>query len=1132
MRYVASTLFFVLLILSSWHNPMIASGEQFAPMPGGPVAVSKIRPFLKTTPDWATGVALCRKVVNGDAKAAKEFKNSGLTYVPQFQSISSNHPELLDAYWRNNNWIEAMQSWEFAFVCSTPSEILELYKKLMRRFQSSDLQLSRAIIYAHFYGDVESKNKLIDLNKDSKWVQAAIGFCGEIELKSAVEKIMAVMGDIQVSENLEITFNPALLKPESSRKTLSSFEDFKSEFEDVAGSGSIGVLHSIPVHWTLGRLAERLGALLSDINEKPYVEKTLVAVEELVTDNRIGDWHLSAARVAFNMGNGADANSLSADANKCAGNTIGPVLGIHILFRTPQYQWFTRGVNATTAFYTMPDIAFCRRNYLARCFDTKEPMIARLACRSVFVLSGDNLSTYSDIARALMLFWHKPELSKEFAEALKKTKHESLVKIASAVESNDKAFLQNPERKNLNLTLAQKQTLLSVFCDSKELEVNGGIEATYWLNEAMFFAGARNIMAAEDAFWKAIRAAEPEKPSLDINPVILEYFTFIWNAYSKEQRDQRFEEVAKTDKKLSDKVKLILSQQSSKELDVEKNAIGLSASLTSKQENLPIKLREEIEKNPKKWGGEGYAQLAENAMNEREFTKRKKYIEAARRAAPLNKFFHELQGPDHEYLGTMTAANWDHAARHVFALQQIQPYDLSSIGAIITMNFRNGETTHTLKARSLAMATRHTSRNTGRGYTMAFPYVPDGRSVIQPMWKRVVSAAPEMYTEKVLEDMRVQFTNIKRGWKSKHQISSILSMRGMVPTHCLEAIKAYTFQSRMNDVSYLLDQSYQVCYLQPDTAIAYVKKADGIGVSNYGRFVGTQSLCYAHSYKGEWSKIKSRYKEMRGGRSGMPRYLDIFLTAGLTAGNNHKEAADAIETIAEFDLTENSNIFHYQWRRLHMLAGKHDAIADLELPENGRGYLEDGTEYSTLFHEARALLDNGKFEELVGRTDPYLNFHAQADLGVFLDATILKAVAMKAAGKELPRNGKKLLQVIDPKISDVLLSSPTILDCKVLAMLSGQQPIGEIGAIGNYNLWHGSVYGERAAGWRATQRITFLENQARDRFIRGVLKWLQDDEAGAKAMLNQCIEHDQRASYEYHVAEWLLANTLKSEKGK
>jgi len=265
----------------------------------------------------------------------------------------------------------------------------------------------------------------------------------------------------------------------------------------------------------------------------------------------------------------------------------------------------------------------------------------------------------------------------------------------------------------------------------------------------------------------------------------------------------------------------------------------------------------------------------------------------------------------------------------------------------------------------------------------------------------------------------------------------------------------------------------------------------------------------------------------------MPLYLDIYMVAGLTAGNNHAEAESAINAIDKYDHSKNGAFFDFLWRRTFMLAGRHAEIAELRMPENSNLALQDAVEFTRLFHEARALLDAGKFEELIERTTPFLTFAAHDDMGVYLDAAVLKVVALKAAGKELPRaetNGD--LRVVDPGFVDLFMASPNLLDWIAMEMLCGRSKLAALPPVEVNHMWHGVVFGERLPAYFGTGRISFAETGARDQFIRGVLAWTRGDLESADELLKKVVEFNVRSSHEYHVAEWLLANALKKPETK
>lgn len=1131
MRYIWAMISCFVLVMGALSGPSVLAiedGIQYGGLPKGVAGVSKIHPFLEKNPDWEKGKALCRKVVDGDKDSIKEFKKSGLTYAPHFNSVFTSHDQLQDAFMRHKDWIKDMQRWEHAFVNSSPTDIHELYLKLKLRFRFHEPQLVRAIIYAHGYGDFKTRDKLIGLDKKSIWVQAAIGYMADgIEAKRAVELMLPVLEEFEDIYKLSIGINLALLVPEVSRPEPHSRQGRLVRFKNIFGPESFSMFLSIPTQWKKMRLAERIGALLTETDDKSFVDKTLAAIGKKVSSGTLNKPYLDMMTlpVQFKRGDfdNIDANVLASRSSTSAG----PVLGLNALMRMPPNHWFTRGSSTAIGYYSMPDISLCRRNYLARCMDIQDEMITRLTCRSILSCNDAELRPIADIARALLIFGKMPALNKSFARALNDTKNADLKSVAKLLKAKDAVGLASVKRKNLKLSITQKTVLMMAFCDNSEIRLHGGELALYWLTRAVFHAAERRMQSAEEAFWKAVSTAEGKTVTPEINPTILMYINFIWADHPNGLDSLGITGFKKENSALVDKIVRLEAEIQDKEDDYNKSAIRQAKGFFKEQGTLPDALVKELEGSPQRWGGVGFAMLAEHGMLSQQYTYRRKYIEKARLASPLSTQFHKLQGPDNEYPGTMTAGNWDHAARHIFALYILEPFELDTINADFYIHLRSGESPIMSIAQPTAAESRVSGCTRTAGYGQAAQLIGYGREAVKISIHRELCADPTRFAEGFMSAFREMFLNLEFCYNYELVISFASSTRGAEPHHAAEAVRSYTSVYDMTNVSDLLNFAYGVCSINADLAIEYATKADKLGVSRYGRFVGTQGLCWAHAFKGEWHKVSKRYHEMHDGSVGIPRYLDMYAVGGLTAGNNYGEAEAFIDDLNKYDLPLQDAKFLFMWRRLYMMAGKHSELAEMDVPDNGQGLMEDASEYTQLFHEARAMLDAGQFSKINERAQPYLNRDALDDMGVFLDAALLSAIAIKADKGKLPLTKNKSLELMSTETVDSFLASNNLLDWQLMEMLCGREKLSDLPPVDANNFWHANCYGERTPSYYASSRISFDEEAARDKFIRGILHWFQDDNANARKLLKEVTDRNIRSSYEFHVAEWLLENSLK-----
>jgi hypothetical protein len=285
----------------------------------------------------------------------------------------------------------------------------------------------------------------------------------------------------------------------------------------------------------------------------------------------------------------------------------------------------------------------------------------------------------------------------------------------------------------------------------------------------------------------------------------------------------------------------------------------------------------------------------------------------------------------------------------------------------------------------------------------------------------------------------------------------------------------------------------------------------------------------AHAILGTLDQALPLYNGLRAGNVGSPEYLDTFMLAGVLSANNHKQLKIAMDSIEKFDLQTSNNDFMFLWRRALMASGRHAELADAVLPNGELHPMREGSwEYSSLFHEARALLDSGDFATLLQRTEPYLDLKVEDGLGSYLDAALLRGIALKAKGGEIwSDKGKRRLGVVTPEFCMSFDPAGRFLDSDALSMLAGLSAAGALPERTPRHTWHGMVFGEHTPGFHGSCRGNMHEMNARDSFVRGALAWLAGDDKLAREQLKACVALEEKCCHEYHVARWLLEKPLK-----
>lgn len=1085
-------------------------------------------PFSEALPDYDKGRELAAAVVQGDEDSVKEFRRTGLTFVPHLAGYALRNVELLDAMWRHRDWFADMRRWELALVNAEPAEVLKLYKELAPRFRIKEAQLARAALYAWRYGDRDTLKALVALAPDSPWVKGAQGHIAEgMERRKAVEQMLAILPQMDQARRLQNVILPSLFAEPEERYSRRSRESIEA---DVAGSNkpeSIMYIHAGPSEWRYSLFYERLGALACETGDEEFVGSVETRVRDFTSQRpelavSLRTFQLSAWYGMKNLGAQSGDVLASTGADSC-----GPGIVLYAISYPQPWQWQERALAAVAAWSAMPDNTLCRRFLLSRCMVAAEPTLARMSARAVLALYDDDLCSYRDVGRALLRFGTEPALTKAWAEALKATENPELVKLAEIVNKGAADMLEPVVHKALGLNVAQKAALLAVFCTEAERATHGGIEGTYWLNRAAFHEAVRNIHEARQAHWQAMRCAESDKPAPEITANMMQYLLFADRTFLPVQFDRDIDVARKSLSTLADKVEKVRASFFNRQATIHENAPLQAMSALRRRAPLKEELLKELTDKPMKWGGTGLMLAADSELAGRNYPARREWFFQAVNTSPLCMHVHTRATPENENFGTLAAANWHYAAVHCIALALLQPFSPDTITVCGSVWARSGNPPVPLASLVMSAHTRHTAGHWGGNAESHGGYLAYRAAQLSHLFHRRALADPDRVSGArldALENMRVLMDG---GFDSDKLMGYLAVIGGASPAFAEFTISTYAASHNMSDVNNLLNFSIKTCFLNPSRAIGWVNQADRIGVSNYGRFVGTQSLCGARAQLGQLDDVLERYREMRGGDVGYPPYLDVYLLGGLTHGNQWASADKAIEEVSKFDQSKQNAFFHFAWRRTLMMAGKHKELRQATLPENAPISLEGCREYSHLFHEARSMLNQGTYELIQERAKPYLSVSVEDGMGVYLDAALLHAIAAKLIDPDVVKEGK--LAAIEPAFVDFFLGGTRLLDWEVLEMLCGRKPLAELPERNADWAWHGDHYAERPAGMYGAGRITYLEVTARDPYVRGVLAWLRDDKAAARLHLQKCKETEVRSCHEYHVADWLLQHELKEK---
>jgi hypothetical protein len=335
------------------------------------------------------------------------------------------------------------------------------------------------------------------------------------------------------------------------------------------------------------------------------------------------------------------------------------------------------------------------------------------------------------------------------------------------------------------------------------------------------------------------------------------------------------------------------------------------------------------------------------------------------------------------------------------------------------------------------------------------------------------------------------------------------------------------------DVNFLLNMALELKGNAPRETIQLVTMAERIGVSRYGRFVGGQSYIQAKAQLGEFDAAFKRWEELRDGEAGYPPYLDKMLLHGMAKANDYSNLAKVLPAIAEREDRDESSALHYAVRRAYMANGEHKRISTVPVPKwapKTRDAHNLGN-YSEAFFEARRLLETGKLVDLYARATQVWDRDSELEIGVIVDSMMMRALTgqlLPESAEAFSPDDKGMLHAIPDADFHWFLPGRT-LDYMVLEVLSGRRKAADLPQINQATTWHGLRYSERPQAYESSGLLTEGEALARDRYIRGVLAFLTQDMPTARTELEACIQADQRYSYEYHVAEWLLVKQIPKD---
>lgn len=1131
MRHVLGLILLFAGVMGTQHAPR----ENLAPEKAAEVKPTAERPFLKDPPPVPAAFEKVAKAVRGEDEALDEIKSAGLSYYGALMNPQSSGKErLLDGARaiafelarEHREWISEMCRWEYALLRPDTAFVWSEYKRLKPRFMNPQTQLLRVMFHARLLGDMAAYENAAKSAPNSKWVKAARAwFLDGLEPKDAIAVLLAVGEDTAQLAYSEIDIYHSQMA-ESKRPNYWSEQGFRADFANLDKPESIRTLLQLPRQFSAFALYERIGALATETDDKTLIAELVEQQGQQLKDKFLGAVRLEALQFAATAEQLPLAENTLHRWRAVSKVSYGPALPGYAIGVLGGSQLEEKVGCATTAFMSQPDLTLAQRFCLTTCFNSWDDLLCVLAIRSVIALCPDSLGAWRNIARTLMRFNRLVDRRERFRVALAASKVDDLVQLAAVMEKGKWEDLNPKVRKGLTLSPAQQASLLAAFVDEKELATYGGLEPVYWLNRAVFLNGSRAVLAAAQCYFACLKAT-PEPKEQDVSqPAFLEYAQFL-DANCDNAALAAFDAAFKT---FDEKTAAKALRQREAMLQASHPLGSALKQLSTSRVSLDAATMKALKEHPEQFGGAGLAAAAAGAFAEQKFTLRKALRSEAEQRSPLSFSVHWLQCSFGETAATSSICNWELVARATLRAHLLRPFALRSISMLLSVEMVSGQFAYACASALTVALGRQPERLSPSSDEVHLIYAPNVSRCVWPALHAACVFSGGATGELPRRPALLSALVVSAYGMNTFERLQWQNMAGANPQFARSITDEVVARRNMEDVSTLLDIARNIARTSPELAIAYVEKADELGASRYGRFVGTQSLLQAHAQLGTLDKELDRYHDMRADkRTGYPAYLDMFLLAGLLYGNNHKQAQLALEAIAGYEPDMNAFDNAFLWRAALMMAGRYGEIENIVVPRAPQtpAYL-DAAEYSLLFHGAPALLENGSFSELISRCDPYLSCKCENGIGVFLDAALLKAVAQKASGQSVGYDEKKkTLSVVDGEFCDFFDGGPGLLDGHVAEILCGRRTVNTLGVYGKDGYWHGIFFGERPPAYMGGGRASNAVIMARDPFIRGVLAWLAGDDNAAREQLEACVKADQRNAHEYHVAKWLLAGPLK-----
>lgn len=1090
----------------------------------------KANPFNENM-TWDEAEKQIALAVEGDEDAIAKVSEGRLAWVSTMEQSGHYGPCLK---WQHQliaddiDWIRSMQHWEVVLSQADGAAILEGWRDREKLFRHPEAQLARAVIACGLLGDQTDLASLTKIKPDSIWVKGALGYIGSYDTaRECVDAMQSVLATAIETERYTFSVNPGLLDDDASKYRYRTREYCQLECELLYDASGVMVLHAVPVAWRSRGLIERLGVRISELPTSRDRENAIDKASKVLGPNIAWRALIAGARPT-------EPKAGEPISGYIGQSSRGPLLRVYAAYNLDGYAMARRWA-ALACFHGQPDWQVAQRWMLKEAMESGDANYARLCVRAILGLRDDHLDGLVSIASELSSSKLLAQETVAFGEALKLSGDERLAGISKAITGQGE-YPNVVDRKPMGLPEKSRAALVAAFSDESEIKAYGGEVALLWMNRAYNLAGHQELYSAYDAFARAVKSAQKQlnrKRGLACSAEA--YWALILCAPA-----DKLEKIGASGGSAWEPAREALKREQALRRetpptdadDKELTRVHLEQAAAAGTE-LDEDLRDFALKDLSYAGGYGLACLGYCPVEPRNWADRNKMWADAKRAAPLDLQIWLTGLPGSDWFQRYRFMNWFAAEQHTQCAAVLRPYLMDVYARMASVGARAGTPTREVASLILQSGGHALTPYFGGAVIQYFSRTPWARPVLWQVLNRQLASCGQTIHVSWHGQINSTVISVCHGWnmETNWRLVSCGGHRGDYLAMCVDfdlRWRGYT-----GDVDCLLNAANAVAGMSPEFALRLVSEAEKIGVSKYGYFVASQSYIRAKAQLGEWDEAIKRYRELRGGTVGYPPYLDHLLMYGLLEGNQYEHLDDMFSEFKKYELDFDSPNDQYALRRALMAAGRHANIAKVSVPSANPNTVDgyNFAAYSPLFHEARALLDKGETKTLIERAGDYWGSAIEDGVGVQLDALLLMGLAIKLTPGESDqidfREGR--LHAVRPELAAYFLPTECCLDSYALEILAGEHDPASLPVMDDAHRWHGMVYSERPIGDKGHGFLSDAEGLARDRYVRGVLAFLAEDNDNARTELQACVDLNQRCSYEYHVAEWLLEKQLPKE---